>query len=109
MPKVCDWQGPIERTREIGTPEDKMRKIAIAGLQFDMAVGDNLEVLGREIRLAKARQPWLEMIVLSELCTYGPDIRRAQASGGVAEMHFCRLARECGVWLNTRLALRAAR
>ena len=50
-------------------------------------------------RAARKRLPWVDVIVLSELSAYGADPRHAEPEGGPAEREFCRMARECGVWL----------
>lgn len=67
-----------------------MRKLGIAGLQLDFRLGNNIERIEAEIRGAKARMPWLDLFVLSELCAYGPDIRHAEKREGPAEQAFCR-------------------
>jgi hypothetical protein len=76
-----------------------MRKLGIAGLQLDLRIANNIERIGAEIRGAKARMPWLDLFVLSELCAYGPDIRHAEKREDPAEQAFCRFAKEAGVWL----------
>lgn len=73
--------------------------LGIAGLQLDLEKSDNLGRIVDEIRAAKKRLPWVEVIVLSELAAYGADIRHAEPEGGTAEREFCRIARECAVWL----------
>lgn len=76
-----------------------MRKLGIAGLQLDLGPENNIEQIGVEIRAARMRMPWLDLLVLSELCAYGPDVRCAESNGGSAERAFCRFAKEAGVWL----------
>ena len=51
-----------------------MSTFAVAGLQLELPNGDNLAVLESEIRGAKARYPWLDMIVLPELASFGSTI-----------------------------------
>jgi predicted amidohydrolase len=76
-----------------------MRKFALAGLQLDVDAGDNLARIAREVAAAKKRFPWLDMIVLPELCAYGPSIAHAEPGAGPAEQAFRRMARDNGVWL----------
>jgi predicted amidohydrolase len=76
-----------------------VRSLGIAGLQLDLDKGNNLDRLAAEVRMAKARLPWLDLIVLSELSAYGASIENAEPEGGPAETHFCNLAREVKTWL----------
>lgn len=76
-----------------------MRKFAIAALQLELAAGDNVEMLEREIRGVKARFPWIDMVVAAELAALGPSIKLAQKLPGPLEQHFSRVARAAGVWL----------
>lgn len=76
-----------------------MRTIGIAGLQLDLDRGNNLDRLAAEVRMAKARLPWLDLMVLSELAAYGPSIDFAEPEGGQAETHFRNLARDVKTWL----------
>jgi predicted amidohydrolase len=76
-----------------------VRHFAIAGLQLDLDKGNNLDRVAAEVRAAKARLPWLDMVVLSELCAYGASIEFAEAEGGRAERAFTALAQEVGLWL----------
>jgi len=76
-----------------------LRAIGIAGLQLDLDKGNNLDRIAAEARSAKARLPWVDMLVASELAAYGPSTEFAEPEGGNAEMHFRKLAREIGTWL----------
>ncbi len=76
-----------------------MRKIGIAGLQLDLDKGSNLDRIAGEVRAAKSRLPWLDMVVLSELAVYGPSTQFAESEEGPAERAFRELARETNVWL----------
>lgn len=76
-----------------------VRSASIAGLQLDLDRGNNLDRLAAEVRLAKTRLPWLDLIVLSELAAYGPSVEFAEPEGGAAETRFCALAREVRTWL----------
>jgi len=71
----------------------------MAGLQLDLDKGNNLDRIAAEVRAAKARLPWLDMLVLSELCAYGASTEFAEAEDGPATRAFVRLAQETGLWL----------
>lgn len=75
-----------------------MPHLAVAGLQLDLEVGDNLDRISDEVAAAKRRLPWLDMIVLGELAAFGPAVAYAQVPGGVAEQRFRAIARENRVW-----------
>ena len=76
-----------------------MSHFSIAGLQLSMPCGDNLSALGEEIVKIKQRFPWLNMIVLSELCSYGPEKKYATTFPSLAENFFCQLAKKHDLWL----------
>jgi predicted amidohydrolase len=76
-----------------------MRHFGIAGLQLQTTGEDNLSQIAAEVANAKSRFPWVEMVVLPELCAYGHRIRHAEPLGGPAEQSFRRIAREQGLWL----------
>ncbi len=76
-----------------------MSHFSIAGMQLDLPCGDNLAAIGQEIVNTKKRFPWLNMIVLSELCTYGPGKKYAQALPSDAENYYCQLAKDNDLWI----------
>jgi predicted amidohydrolase len=76
-----------------------MSHFSIAGLQLALPYGDNLATIGAEIVKTKKRFPWLNMIVLSELATYGPEKKYASALPNKAETFYCQLAKEHNIWL----------
>jgi len=76
-----------------------MSHFSIAGLQLALPCGDNLVSIGAEIVKTKKRFPWLDMIVLSELATYGPEKKYASALPNEAEHYYCQLAKEHNIWL----------
>jgi len=76
-----------------------MSHFSIAGLQLSMPCGDNLTALGEEIIKIKQRFPWLNMIVLSELCSYGPEKKYATTFPSLAENFYCQLAKKYDLWL----------
>lgn len=76
-----------------------MSHFSIAGLQLDLSTGDNLDVIAKEIIKTKKRFPWLNMIVLSELSSYGPEKKYASCVPSKAEQFYCQLAKQHDVWL----------
>lgn len=76
-----------------------MSHFGIAGLQLQLAGEDNLQQIAEQVAAAKSRLPWIQMVVLPELCAYGPRTRHAEPPDGPAERAFCRLAREQQLWL----------
>lgn len=76
-----------------------MTQFAIAGLQLEIARGDNLAALRAEIELVVSRFPWVRMIVLGELSAHGSGTARAEPPAGPTEQEFRRIARALGVWL----------
>lgn len=76
-----------------------MSHFSIAGLQLALPCGDNLAVISAEIAKTKKRFPWINMIVLSELCSYGPEKKYATTLPSQAEDTYCKLAKELNVWL----------
>jgi predicted amidohydrolase len=76
-----------------------MRKLVVAGLQLDLRAEDNLARIGAEIGAAKRRFPWLDMVLLPELCAYGPSLEHTEAEDGPAERAFRQLAQQHGIWL----------
>ncbi|MEO0510410.1 MAG: carbon-nitrogen hydrolase family protein [Verrucomicrobiota bacterium] len=76
-----------------------MSHFSIAGLQLDLKPGNNLDKIANEVRFTKAVYPWVDMVLLSELCVYGPDKANAQAIPGEASEFFAALARETGLYL----------
>jgi len=76
-----------------------MSHLAIAGLQLELCAEDNLSVIEQEIELVKSRFPWTQMVVLPELCTYGPSIEMAVQLPGEVENCFREAARKHNIWL----------
>jgi predicted amidohydrolase len=71
----------------------------IAGLQMALPYGDNRERIERELALTMARFPFVQMVVLPELATFGPSLERAESLPGATEQHYQALASRHGIWL----------
>jgi len=72
---------------------------SIAGLQLALPCGNNIDVIEQEIRATKKRFPWVDMIVLSELCTFGPEKKYAEPLPSQTERKYAQIAEELDVWL----------
>ena len=77
-----------------------MTPFAIAGLQLEIhADRPNLDHVRSKIELCMHLFPWVQMVVVSELATYGPLLANAQALPGQAEEAYQRLAEKHRIWL----------
>jgi predicted amidohydrolase len=79
--------------------ELNMSHLAIAGLQLELDAKDNLSILENEIDAVKKRFPWIQMVVLPELCTYGTSTELAVQMPGEVENCYRESARKNAVWL----------
>ena len=79
-----------------------MRPFAVAGLQLELAAGaNNLDLVRAHVHQAAAVYPWVQMVVLSELCVHGPSPRNAEPMPGPTERAMQALAQQNGLWLVT--------
>mgnify|MGYP001828741059 FL=1 len=76
-----------------------MSYLSIAGLQLELGVDDNLSTIEKEIDQVKKRFPWVQMVILPELCTYGAGSGMAVQLPGEVENCFREAAKRNGVWL----------
>lgn len=76
-----------------------MTNFNVAGLQMALPNGDNRAAIAIEIANTMQRFPWVQMIILPELVTYGPDKKHAQSMPGEAERGYQELAAKHGIWL----------
>jgi predicted amidohydrolase len=76
-----------------------MRPFGLAGLQLPAPPGDNFDAIAAQIDFTKRIYPWVDMILLGELCWFGPDPSRAIDLPGPFEERICDLCRRHGVWL----------
>lgn len=76
-----------------------MRPFALAGLQLELWKQDNCDRVIASIASTKLQFPWIDMIVLGELCWFGPDIAAAEELSGKTELRMREAARAAGVWL----------
>jgi len=76
-----------------------MGHLAIAGLQLALNNEKNLELIEHEIARTRQRYPWVQMVVLGELSTFGPSPKHAVEMPGEVEARYCAAARQHGLWL----------
>ncbi len=76
-----------------------MGYLAVAGLQLELGAEDNLSVVEEEIDRVKKRFPWIQMVVLPELCTYGTHTGMAVQLPGEVENCFREAAKKNAIWL----------
>jgi deaminated glutathione amidase len=76
-----------------------MKPFSIAGLQLALAPGDNRERIACQIASAMQRFPWVQMVVLPELVSFGAALRSAESLPGPTEARYQALARKLGIWL----------
>jgi predicted amidohydrolase len=76
-----------------------MSHFSIAGLQLAASCGDNLQHIAAQMRSCKKRFPWLDMLVLGELNSFGPEKNYAETLPGPTEQFYCDLAKELDLWV----------
>jgi len=76
-----------------------MSYLSIAGLQLELGFEDNLSAIEHEIDLVKKRFPWIQMVVLPELCTFGANHGMAVQLPGEVENCFREAAKRNDIWL----------
>jgi predicted amidohydrolase len=76
-----------------------MTPFAIAGLQLALPNADNRDRIEHDVALAMARFPWVRMVVLPELASFGPALAHAEDMPGATEQRYQALARRHGIWL----------
>jgi len=77
-----------------------MRPFAIAGIQMKVsAVASNVEMMKLKIDITMNLYPWIEMIMFSELCAFGPLTHTAQVIPNNFEGEMQAMAKKYGIWL----------
>jgi predicted amidohydrolase len=76
-----------------------MAYLSLAALQLELCIEDNLSLLEQEIALVRKRFPWIQMVVLPELCTFGPSTDLAVRLPGEVESCFREAALDNELWL----------
>jgi deaminated glutathione amidase len=77
-----------------------VKPFAIAGLQMPVsATESNLEAMQQRLDALMYIYLWVQMVVFSELVTFGPSPSTAQPMPGPAEEAFCAMAEKHQLWL----------
>jgi predicted amidohydrolase len=77
-----------------------MKPFAIAGIQMNIsAVVSNVEMMKLKIDITMNLYPWIQMIMFSELCAYGPLTHTAQPIPNNFEAEMQAKAKQYGIWL----------
>ena len=76
-----------------------MRRFGLAALQLELGPGDNLDDIAAEIGSVRRRFPWIDMVMLAELASYGVSLDRAEPLAGRTVQRYQSLARELSLWL----------
>jgi predicted amidohydrolase len=76
-----------------------MRPITVAALQLDLKMTNNFEAIRAEVMTVKRVYPQVDMVLLAELCWFGPDVTKAVELPGREEDFMRKLAKDAGIWL----------
>ncbi len=77
-----------------------MSPFAIAGIQMKVpATYSNVEMMKVKLNILMNLYPWVDMVLFSELCAYGPLIHHAQELPGPFEEEMQELAAKHKIWL----------
>ena len=77
-----------------------MNPFSIAGIQMRVSSAHaNVEAMKTKLELLMTIYPWVDMVMFSELCAYGPHIVHAQPIPGEFEQEMCAMAAKHGIWL----------
>lgn len=77
-----------------------MKPFAIAGIQMKVAATrSNVEMMKLKLDITMNLYPWVQMVVFSELCAFGPLTYYAQDVPGAFEQEMQAAAKKYGIWL----------
>jgi predicted amidohydrolase len=77
-----------------------MKPFSIAGIQMTVSAShSNVATMLSQLDVLMAVYPWVQMVVFSELCAYGPLLHNAMTFPNDTEAQFQAAARKHGVWL----------
>ncbi len=77
-----------------------MTPFSIAGIQMHVSAShSNVPVMRHKIDVMMSVYPWVQMVVFSELCPFGPLTYHAQEFPNDTERQFCDMARHHNIWL----------
>ncbi len=77
-----------------------MTPFSIAGIQMNVsAAHSNVPMMKHKINVLTSVYPWVQMVMFSELCAFGPLTSHAKHFPCEAENEFCKIAKHHGIWL----------
>lgn len=77
-----------------------MKPFSIAGIQMPVsAIQSNIPLMKIKLDVLMNVFPWVQMVVFSELCAFGPLKKNAMESPNKVETDFKELAKKYGIWL----------
>lgn len=77
-----------------------MTPFSIAGIQMHVSAGrPNVEMMKHKIEVLTSVYPWVQMVMFSELCAFGPLTTHALPYPNAVENEFCAIAKKHGIWL----------
>jgi len=77
-----------------------MKPFSIAGVQMPVyASQPNIDAMRFQLDVLMNVYPWVQMVVYSELCPYGPLTLNAREFPTEVEEQFCAAARRYGIWI----------
>lgn len=77
-----------------------MTPYSIAGIQMHVSAShSNVPVMKHKLDILMSVYPWVQMVVFSELCAFGPLTYYALSFPNETERLFCELARQYNIWL----------
>jgi len=77
-----------------------MKPFSIGGIQMHVSANQrNIPLMKHKIDVMCSVYPWVQMVVLSELCAYGPLTYYAQEYPNNDEKEFQAIAKKYGIWL----------
>ena len=77
-----------------------MKPFSIAGIQMRISASTpNVEAMKNKLEITMNMYPWVDMVMFSELCAFGPLTMHAQAVPGEFEQEMCAMAAKHGIWL----------
>lgn len=77
-----------------------MKPFSIAGIQMRISASTpNVDAMKLKLDILMNMYPWVDMVMFSELCAYGPLTTNAQVVPGEFEQEMCAAAAKHGIWL----------
>lgn len=77
-----------------------MTPFSIAGIQMHIsAARSNVEMMKHKLDILTSVYPWVQMVLFSELCAFGPLTHHAMPFPNEVENMFCEQAAKHGIWI----------